>query len=156
MILVECFTDAYLIKLMGFPRKKIAHEGGKGNVVKKLKTRRENSIGIIDDDPGSPAPKDLSNYREKETKAGVKLLQRFNDETKRLIVISPYLEDWLLARAKANRVDLIKYKLPSRARDIHAIPRVDKNQNFQRFLGELVQKDEGFKTIKKWIKESVS
>jgi len=52
MILVECDPDEFLVKSMGFPKKKIKHESGKGNVLRKL-NKDPMTIGMIDEDPDS-------------------------------------------------------------------------------------------------------
>jgi len=156
VILVECYPDTYLVKVMGFPRKSVAHEGGKGNVIKKLKNEKKQSIGIIDEDPYSPDPRDIANYFEKDSGAGIRLLQRGNDKRKQLVVITPYLESWLLNRAKVNGIKPETYNLPSDPEQLHRIPRIDKNRNFQEFIKQLVSQDEGIKILKKWLRGAIS
>ncbi|MDI6791677.1 MAG: hypothetical protein QME81_02245 [bacterium] len=57
-------------------------------------------IGIIDEDPKAGRHPKMKEYniQSKFTKA-IRLLKRKDDEAKRLVEISPYLEDWLYARA---------------------------------------------------------
>ncbi len=129
MIFVECYTDMLLVKGLGVSRKTIAHETGKGNVVNKVKNEKTKAIGIVDEDPGSPNPKDMSNYVEKASEASLKFMCRKGDETKRLVVISPYLEHWLLARARANKIDPANYKVPSDPKELHKIARIDLKPN---------------------------
>jgi hypothetical protein len=49
-------------------------------------------------------PSERLKYIEKESKSTIKLLVKNNDESKKIIVLSPDLEGWILSRAKLNRV----------------------------------------------------
>ncbi len=154
MIFVECYTDLLLVKELGVPRKSIAHESGKGNVVNKVKNEKKRAMGIVDEDPGSPDPKDMSNYVEEVSEASLKFMSRKNDDSKKLVVVSPYLEHWLLARARANKIDPATFGVPSDPKELHKIARIDLKPNFREFLELLISVDQGIKTLKKWIKES--
>ena len=153
MIVVECYTDIFLIKSLGFSKKHIKHAKGKGNVLKIVKTNKK-SVGIIDEDPQSRGYSEIINYKEIDKKSTIKLLVRKNDKTKRLIQISPYLEDWLFNRAKQDNISLMGYNLPNNPRDIHD-PHIERNKNFQKFLLRLIKKDDEIKTLKKWINETI-
>ena len=50
MIYIECYADELLIEILGISSKNIEHSHGKGNVCKKLKSKR-NSVGMVDADP---------------------------------------------------------------------------------------------------------
>jgi hypothetical protein len=154
VIIVECYTDEFLVKCIGFPRREIKHEGGKGKVMEIVK-KRGRTVGIIDEDPYSDQPSDLENYTEKETKSTVKLLIRKDDASKRLIQISPYLEHWLLDRARQNRIAPKDFGLPSDPRELHSIPHVEMDRNFHSFLNELIEADDEINTLKKWILEVI-
>jgi hypothetical protein len=101
VIIVECYTDEYVVRLLGF--KGIKHEGGKGKVFERV---RENAgtIGMIDEDPNSNQPSERYEYIECERRSTIKLLVKKGDKNKRVIEISPDLEGWILARAKKNQV----------------------------------------------------
>jgi len=154
MILVECDPDEFLVKSMGFSRKKIKHESGKGNVLKKLK-KDPNTIGMIDEDPHSSKPSEMKRYIEAEKKDTVKLLVRNDNTGKKVIQISPYLEHWLINRARQNQISLKDYNLPDDPVEMHDITHIERNKNFQSFLDELINKDAEIRTIQKWIKEAI-
>lgn len=154
MILVECDPDEFLVKSMGFPRKKIKHESGKGNVLIKLKNDPM-TIGMIDEDPHSSQPSEMKRYIEAEKKDTVKLLLRKDNTGKKVIQISPYLEHWLINRAKQNKISLKDYDLPDDPVEMHDITHIERNKNFQSFLDELINKDAEIRTIQKWIKEAI-
>ena len=152
MIIVECFVDEFLIKELGFSPKKIRHEGGKGKVLEKVRKNR-GAVGVVDEDPGSSQPGEMKKYVVKETTKTIKLLVRNDDEQKHVIQISPYLEHWLLKRAKTNKISPKDFSLPDDAKALHGIPHVEKDRNFQGFVRKLIQNDEEMKTLKKWIEE---
>ena len=154
MIIVECYTDEFLVKSIGFPRRQIKHEGGKGKVMEIVK-KRDMTVGIIDEDPYSDQPSDLENYIEKDTRSTVKLLIRKDDNSKRLIQISPYLEHWLLDRARQNRISPKDFDLPKYPEDLHKILHVERNRNFHNFLNKLIEADDEIDTLKKWIMEVI-
>lgn len=155
MIVLECNADECLIKTLGFSKKQIAHERCKGEVVKKV-GKKAIAIGIIDEDPGSMPPGDLRKYKRESAMGGLTLLIQLKDNNKKLVQISPFLEGWLIKRAKANRIDPGSYKLPSDAHKLHNIRRLDKNRNFLQFLSKLIETDSEMSTLKKWLEESLS
>ena len=149
MIIVECYTDEYFVKLLGF--KRIKHEGGKGKVLERV---RENpgTIGMIDEDPNSNQPSERHEYIECERRSTIKLLVKKGDKSKKVIEISPDLEGWILARARKNRVSPKNYGLPDDPQELHS-PHMEKNKNFRRFLDELVKTDDDeIDLLKKWLK----
>ncbi len=78
-----------------------------------------------------------------------------DDASKRLIQISPYLEHWLLDRARQNRIAPKDFGLPSDPKELHSIPHVEMDRNFQGFLNEVVESDDEIDTLKKWILEVI-
>lgn len=152
MIVVECYSDEYLIKSMGFPRKKIKHGKSKGNVVDKVKNGSR-IIGMIDEDPESAQPSDLKNYVHKKAAGNIKLLVRNNDNHRRIIQISPRLEEWLLHRAKMNQISPKDFNLPADPNKFHSLGRLERKKNFQSFIKKLAEADEEMKIIRKWINE---
>jgi hypothetical protein len=154
MILVECDPDEFLVRRLGFSRKAIKHESGKGNVLRKLKNNPRRSIGIIDEDPDSNQPGEMSKYTEIETMGAIKLLERSGDPEKRIIKISPYLEHWLLQRARQNQISPKDYGLPENPREMHDITHIERNPKFQSFMEELIRKDSEIKTLKRWIEKA--
>lgn len=147
MIFIECDADEFLIKKLGFPRKKIRHESGKGEVLNRLKKCQE-GIGIIDEDPASTQPDELKLYRILESKNTLALMNKQGDEDKKLIIISPRLEEWFLIRSKVNNIKPGDFNLPDNGDDLHKIPHYEKRDNFERFLSALIEVDEELSTMK--------
>ena len=154
MIVVEGYADKALVADMGFSKKQIKIGRDKGKVLESVK-KTQAAIGIIDEDPDSGQPSDLRNYIEKDSRHTIKLLARKDDDSKRLIQISPRLEDWLYSRAIKNQISPGSFGLPKYPEDLHKILRVDKNKNFRRFLKKLIELDDEIKTLKKWISEVI-
>ena len=154
MIIALCYTDEFLVTSIGFPRRRIKHEGGKGKVMEIVK-KKDMAVGIIDEDPYSDQPSYLENYIEKDARSTVKLLIRKDDNSKRLIQISPYLEHWLLDRARQNRISPKDFGLPNDPKELHSIPHVERNRNFHSFLNKLIEADDEIDTLKKWIMEVI-
>ncbi len=154
MIVVECNLDEYLIKSLGFPGKRIKHEGGKGKVLEKV--RKGNSvIGLIDADPESPQPSDILNYETKESLETIELLFRKGDSAKRLIRVNPYLEQWLLNRARKSGISPQDYGVPEEGEALHSIPHPERTAKFRKFLEEIIKNDEEVRTLKSWLKEEL-
>ena len=153
MILVECDPDEFFVKSMGFSRKKIKHESGKGNVLKKLKNDPM-TIGMIDEDPHSSQPSEMKRYIEAEKKYTIKLLVRNDNTGKKVEQISPYFEQWLINRARQNQ-SLKEYDLPDDPVAMHAIIHIERNKNFRNFQHLLTNKEAKIRTIQKWIQEAI-
>ena len=151
-IFVECNPDKHVLLSLGFSPRKIRHEGGVGNVVKKVNNFSP-SVGMIDEDPQGTHPKIRDYFDEYGLEFGLKLLKFPGDNKKVLVVICPKLEDWLYDRAKVIGIRPKDYSLPDDPSDLHGIPDVQNNPNFQKFIKDL-HKDKGFKQLKKWITEN--
>lgn len=152
MIIVECYNDESLIKMIA--RSKVKHEGGKQRVLERVKKNdKAEVIGIIDEDPDSFQPSELKIYSQKDSKSTIKLLICKNDERRRLIQISPDLEGWILNRARKNRINPTDYGLPDDSHELHSIPRLDKRKNFRKFLKNLVERDEEICVLMTWLKD---
>ena len=154
MIIIECDPDEFMVKSLKFAKRFIKHEAGKGKVLGVVR-KQGKCIGIIDEDPQTNQPPEMNNYILRDSKKTIKLFMRRNDQSNRIIQISPFLEHWLINRAKHNKISLRAYNLPDNPKKLHDIPHVERNRNFQNFLNELISIDEEMKTIKKWIKEAI-
>lgn len=93
----------------------------------------------------------MAKYREQCQAHGLRFMAHGGDEQKRLVVVGPALEKWLLLRAKASGVSPAAYGLPDSARLMHKNPRLDRKPGFHQFLADLAGQDEGMKTLKKWL-----
>jgi hypothetical protein len=99
IVLVECYNDVALIRALGVQRRNLRHEFCKGNVMNGLRKIAVDAAGLIDADPnGGNPPAELSNYREETTANGLRLLIHKREPRKKVVEVSPRLEDWLVAR----------------------------------------------------------
>jgi hypothetical protein len=152
-VLVECYPDAALLSALGVPKKQLRHERCKGEVVKRVR-KFDLATGIIDEDPVSAQPRELDNYNQVRAAEGLRLLTRRDDKNKRLIIICPRLEDWLIQRAESSGIRPEDYGLPSDPNKLHSIPRYEKKKGFHSFLAELKERDSGMNLLHRWICES--
>ena len=154
-VLVECYPDAALLRALGVSRKQLRHERCKGEVVKRVH-KFGNATGLIDEDPASAQPRDLGNYKQVQAAEGLRLLARRDDKNKRLIIICPRLEDWLIQRAGLSDIEPEDFGVPSNPNRLHSIVRYDQKDGFQEFLAELKEQDKGMHLLRRWILEKES
>jgi hypothetical protein len=154
-ILVECYADAALLCVLGAPGEQLRHERCKGEVVKRVH-KFGSAIGLIDEDPSSAQPRDLENYKELQAAEGLRLLARRDDKNKRLIIVCPRLEDWLIQRAKSSSIKPEEHGLPTDPDRLHGTPRYEQKEGFRRFLEELKERDKGMDILRRWILEAES
>jgi hypothetical protein len=154
MIVLECNNDEFFIKKLGFIGRLISHQRCKGEVVKKV-GKISRAIGIIDEDDRTTEPKEIKKYMEHQAKGSITLFQRRNDKAKRLVQISPYLEHWLLKRARANKINPKDFNLPDNPKRLHDYPNLRRVKNFDKFIKKLIDTDTEIQTLKKWIEEAL-
>ena len=154
-VLVECNADEAVLRALGVSKKQLRHERCKGEVVKRVR-KFDCATGLIDEDPESAQPRDLDNYKEVQAMEGLRLLARRDDKNKRLIIVCPRLEDWLIERAKSSGIRPKDYGLPSDPDKLHSIPRYEQKEGFCRFLAELKERDSGMHLLRRWIFEAES
>ena len=153
-VFVECYPDAALIRSLGITKKQLFHERCKGEVIKQV-FKSDSAIGLIDEDPASAQPRELSNYKQIQSEEGLKLLARNNDKNKKLIIVCPRLEEWFIDRAKSSGIQPKDYGLPDDPDRLHSISRYDKREGFKRFLAELKEKDQGMKLLQQWLFKNI-
>ena len=149
-VFVECYPDAALLRALGVSKKQLRHERCKGEVVKRVH-KFDCATGLVDEDPTSTQPRDLDNYKQIQTVEGLCLLTRRNDDNKRLVIICPRLEEWLVSRAKSSGIRPEDYDLPGDPDRLHSIPRYEQKPGFLRFLTELKEQDKGMQLLRQWI-----
>lgn len=149
-ILVECYPDAALLRSLGVSKKQLRHERCKGEVVKRV-CKFDCATGLLDEDPASAQPRELDNYQQIQDSEGLRLLARQNDKNKRLIIICPRLENWLIARAESSGIRPEDYGLPSDPDRLHSIPRYEQKEGFRRFIMDLKERDKGLHLLREWI-----
>jgi len=153
VIFVECDPDRYVIKSI-VPEKRIKHGGCKSEVLKKVR-KRQDSIGIVDEDPEGSQPGEMKNYIRKDARDTVELLSRKSDG-RSLIQLSPDIEGWLIRRAKHNGIRLENYNLPDDRRRMHDTPHIEEKPNFQRFVKKLIDvNDDEVNILRKWIRQAI-
>ncbi|AMM40010.1 hypothetical protein HS1_000204 [Candidatus Desulfofervidus auxilii] len=121
--LIECKPDKLLIKLVtGAPKKSVIHTANKTEVIKMLFKIPDDAIGIIDEDPGSSHPSHLKKFRLKQdlSEHGLAMLEE-NDSGKKLVIIKPRLEEWLLRAGKESAISFKEYNLPETGKDLHKV-----------------------------------
>jgi hypothetical protein len=152
MIAVECFPDEMLVRSMGIPVARITHQKGKGNVVNAV-VRGQASVGLIDQDPDSSQPSQLSSFQSVAQEGALALMEHDSANDRRLVVISPRLEEWLIARAVASGVNPRDYGLPQTANDLKR-RRYDRFPKYRAFLDQLGATDGEFKALRSWLAET--
>lgn len=150
MIIVECYLDEYVIKSLGFSTHTIRHQPGKGRVLKSLR-KKFGKVGIVDEDPESSQPRDLENYVVVKRSKDITFFERKEDSEVKLIQISNYLEHWIIKRSAVNNLDINAYGFPNNPIKLHEIPHIERIQNFQNFLQDLIQADNEFALLRDWI-----
>ncbi len=150
-VLVECYPDEMVLEALGVPKTRLLHLGGKGEVVKRVH-KLGCAIGMIDEDPNSTQPRDLSNYSDTEMAEGLRLCTRDDDPNQRLVIVCPRLEEWLYERAEAMGIRPEAYNLPDTPDRLHNIPRYEQRDNFRRFLTQLVDQDQCMGVLRQWVR----
>ena len=148
-VLIECDPDEFILKAIGFSKKSIRHEGGIGNVVKKVDSI-PGSKGMIDEDPQGTHPRALDRFDNYGEEHGLRLLKKIGCEDQQLVVVCPYLEEWLYIVARQQGVDPMEYSLPRDPKQLHAIDHVEEYQGFKRFVDAL-KGSPGFDRLRMWL-----
>jgi hypothetical protein len=147
MLYVECYADEALAKALGVPSRSIRHVHGKGNIENRLR-RLDVGTGLMDEDIAGFQPRD---YRRTDNVGNLVLLTHATASTKRIVLIRPRLEEWLVARATAHNFNLSEFGLPDSPDRLHSIPRYDRKPKFPEFLQRLKQVDPEVQCLGKWI-----
>lgn len=151
-VMVECYHDAALVRSLGIPIRRLGHEHGKWNVLGRMAKWDGPVVGVVDADPGKQGGnnRELAKYHEDQSAHGLMRMKYETDDRKVLVVASPALEEWLLARSEAASLRVQDYGLPESARAMHRSPRYDLKPGFLRLLADLAR-DPGMQTLKKWL-----
>jgi hypothetical protein len=149
MVYVECYPDELLARTLGVQRCNLKHERGKGNILNRL-DQVGAGMGLVDEDPGATPPNRFNKYRPVDQKGGIRLLEHVENPARKLVCLSPRLEEWLYTRAADLGLDPAKFGLPLKAQELHAIPRYDTRPGFRTFLEQL-KHDPEVQCLEKWI-----
>jgi len=77
-------------------------------------------------------------------------------DPKRLIIVCPRFEEWLIQRAGLSGIEPEDYGIPRRPNRLHSIARYDQKDGFRQFLTELKERDKGMQLLRQWILEEKS
>lgn len=136
MIYTECKSDTTLVKKLGMPKKQIIHQQGKSEVCKELE-KKENWIGMVDEDPFSVQPTYLQKLEETENLSnyGLRVLKD-NAKNNDLIVLCPRLEEWIIKASEDAGIDIKRYNLPDDGEKLHKVINLDLRK-FERLVNDL-------------------
>lgn len=159
-ILTECFGDTELIKALGYSRKQINHQKGKGNcssAMKKNYTSRV-AVAIIDNDKSGSESNYFKEFLEVEKKDDARLIKRKHPtKSHYLIILNPKLEAWLIEIATEISILPEKFSLPSNPKCLGKLIKsmsVEKDQNYQDFIRKLIEANPPhIQTLRMWIDE---
>ncbi|MFA4836263.1 MAG: hypothetical protein WC749_09370 [Dehalococcoidia bacterium] len=152
MIFVECNPDEALVRfLTRLSRRQIIHERGKGEICNRLR-KKDNSLGLVDEDPGKPQPSYIKEAKLKEDVPlhGIKV--KYHESTNNyLIILCPSLEGWIIGAAKESGVDLMRsYSLPKDVNGLHSVINLNLDK-YEKILGDL-RGTTRFKELQKLLK----
>ena len=142
MLYVECKADEALAIGLGLTRQEVNHELNKDEVLKQL-VKQSHCLGMVDEDPKSPQPIQLSRMI---VAADYDLLglRVYADTARnnRVILLRPRLEEWLLRAAgdAGLAVGGRRYNLPSSPTRLHREINLDLSK-VERLLADLTETD---------------
>ncbi len=152
MIAVECYADTRLVLTLGATKASVKHARGKGHVLDILRDGKAD-IGLVDEDPGSADYPEMRRYRVSESFGGLRLMRHTEVDGRRVIVVCPRLEEWMLARARSANVDPAEFGLALDPRRLHGCGRYDRHPRFRLFLERLAAADAEVQRLSAWIRQ---
>jgi hypothetical protein len=141
-ICVECNPDEKLVHALGF---KVKHCGGASRVTRYLNAH-DNSVGMIDEDPGKSHSKNFFLFKEHSSQHDI-IVSKW--EGRRLILLQPEIEDWILRTAKLEHVDPSEFGLPRNADELRKV--INYRLNKWEQLVIVLSKSERMKYLKKML-----
>ncbi len=159
-ILTECFGDTELIKALGFSRKQINHQKGKGNCSRAMQKNYKSriAVAIVDNDKRGSEPNYFNEFVEIEKNVNAHLIKRkHRTERHYLIILNPELEAWLLESATGSSIRPADFSLPSSPNELGGLiksERVESNENYRNFIHKLIDANPPhIQTLRMWIAE---
>jgi len=150
MIFFECYADETLLRSLGLSAKELSggHSFGRSNVSRKL-AKLENSIGMIDEDPGSARDSYLEMLLSVKPIYEDKFIIYAIDakRSNKLIVIKPDLEGMIIHLALDMKIDLNSYGLTSIHKNLGARIKLQKNRRDRNLLANFLLQTSGHPTI---------
>ena len=150
MIAVECFPDEALLHVIGVPMARIVHGHGRGNVLNALLQGRVQA-GLIDEDPNGGDLPQLASFAEHERIGALVRMAGRNDPDRKLIMICPRLEEWLLRRAAAGGINPGTFGMPETPQALHRRRRYDILPKYSEFLRALLSVDQEMLALRQWV-----
>jgi|AFSR01.1.fsa_nt_gi hypothetical protein len=159
-ILTECFGDTELIKALGFSRKQINHQKGKGNcsyaMQKNYKSRI--AVAVIDNDKSGSESNYFKEFIEVEKNADARLIKRKHPtKSHYLVILNPELEAWLLESATGVSIRPEDFSLPSSPNKLGGLIKsesIESNENYRNFIHKLIDANPPhIQTLRTWITE---
>jgi hypothetical protein len=139
-IVLECKPDETLIRSLGYKKKIITHQPCRGEVINYLRKNPTNIIGVVDDDPDSAKPSHFYSFKkETRTLHGLESYCITKSHT-RLIVIKPFLEEWILREAISIGVNPTDHSFHGNAHEMHKVINTRLVQ-FEGLISEMLKKN---------------
>jgi hypothetical protein len=152
MIILECNADETLVTALGF--NDIQHESGRGEVCKKVR-KTDGAFGLIDEDPLAVPDPYLKLFTLSTNEKSLRLFVE-NNGNRRIVVIRPRLEDWILQTAKISKVSMKDFDLPGTSKELHDIlnnyPR--KKIRFKELVEHLLEVSDRVQLLKQLLKKN--
>jgi hypothetical protein len=117
-VYLECNPDETLAVSLGVTRKQIVHTDDKGRVCDNL-SKRDNVIGMVDEDPFSAQPSYLKKLVQIKNEHGIKVLLDRKRQNK-MVVICPRLEEWLIKTTHLAGLKMSDFALSENPRNLHS------------------------------------
>jgi len=155
VFIVECDPDLALVETLATPsRRRNKHAGGKTIVIRNLMRTYENSVGMIDEDPGSIQPNDLQRFTETNRLQREQIrIRHHNQRNNRLIVLCPKLEEWILGACTEAGIDIRDYNLPNNPNQLHEIINVRINR-FRQLVDDLMKRSNRVRALQTSLRQS--
>ncbi len=139
-VCVECSADELFIsRLTGYGRREITHSGNKPKVVSDLMRYYTDSIGLVDEDPGSTDPPRMRQFNQvgEYGYESYRVLYEPN-RGNHLFVLNPRLEGWVLRACRLANMDVSRYGLPNSETRLHRLVNI-RTERFGNILDDLME-----------------
>lgn len=157
MLIVECDPDLALVETLTIPsRRRNKHAAGKSMVIRNLMRTYRDSVGMIDEDPGSIQPNDLQRFTETNSLQNEQIrIRHYNQRNNRLIILCPKLEEWILGACTEAGIDIRGYNLPNNPNQLHEIINV-RISRFRQLVEDLMERSSRVRALQTCLRESPS
>lgn len=112
-VLIECDNDEALVRGVLGSGVSVRHHSGKSTVSQRLQEQKMPTRAMVDEDPDSNQPSYLKSLGRRRFPSHGLVLLRDPKRGHLVVVLSPRLEDWLLATAQAAGVHVEEFDLPT-------------------------------------------